>query len=81
MEKILQLYLQLFVIDVAKGAGLESDLRCDLEVRFGFVGVATGRVDILRFTGVGRQVGRTALACSGRQRPAEGVDGAVWAGF
>lgn len=63
------------------GVWPESDFSCDLAVRLWFVGVATGMVDILRFTGVGRAVGRTALACSGRQRPEEGVDGVAAAGL
>lgn len=77
------MYLQPFapLTEVVTGAGLESDFSSDLAVRFWFVGVATGRADILRFTGVGRAVGRMALACGGGQRPAEGVDGAARAGF
>lgn len=53
----------------------------DLSGAFGslgwLVGVATGMVDVLRRTGVGREDGRPGLNCSGLFMPVEGVRGAA----
>lgn len=72
---VLTIYLGPFasLAEVDTMAG--SDLNWGLASWLWLVGVATVMVDILRLTGVGRAVGRTAFVCSGRQLPAEGVRG------
>ena len=57
------------------GAGPASEVGACVADRARPVGVATGMVDILRFTGVGRAEGRRAFTCCDRQLPAEGVRG------
>lgn len=76
---VLTIYLEPFtsLAEVDTMAGSESDLKWGLVSRLWLVGVATAMVDILRLTGVGRAVGRTAFICISRQLPAEGVRGAV----